>query len=351
MPDSRSVVFSDRPAPLTNSHLFSAGIDTDTDRVEQLTNGAGSEFTPSVAKNGGTIAFGAGSVDYDIVEIHLDGSVIDGIRSSVFEISPTSARGQTAYVAGGTGGPEIRLRTSEYASDRAIVTSGSFSEDPTFMLADTALAPDGRRVAFSRSGADEAIWVSTVTGDPPVRLAREPGDAFQRGPAWSPDGNQIAYFSTRKGRDVLMRARVGGFEPPDVVAEDAGSWPRWSPNGQWIATLNARGGGLILISPDGKVRKSVGTGEWLLHGWTGEGSTITGIKKTTKRTLAIAAVEVKSGTETTVAPLMALPAAFTYAGSPGAEPMRGFALSADGRSFRTSVIRATGDIWLMQRED
>jgi eukaryotic-like serine/threonine-protein kinase len=347
-PDSERIVFSDRSGLSINSHLFSAEISTG--RVEQITNGAGSELSPSVGKNGRAIAFGSAAIDYDVVKIGLDGSVTDIIKTPVVEMSPSSASGQIAYVTDRTGAPEIWLRTPDDDSDRPVVTEHSFGEDRTFLLADTIFAPDGRRIAFRRAGGDdEAIWISTTAGDPPVRLAKEPGDAFQRGPTWSPDRNQLAYFSNRQGRYVLMRARVGGFEAPVVVAEDAGVWPRWSPQGDWIASI-IPGKGLALISPDGKKRRTVGSGTWLLHGWNDDGSTLTGIKRSADRKLVVASIDVRSGLETPLGIAGSYPAGFTYAEATGTLPLRGFSFSADGRSFLTSMVRASGDIWLLERD-
>jgi hypothetical protein len=153
----------------------------------------------------------------------------------------------------------------------------------------------------------------------------------------------------RNGRYALIRARVGGLEPPVVVAQNTGAYPRWSPAGDWIAT-SGRPEGVTLFSADGKTRKKFGTGEWLLHGWTGDGKSVIGIRLSQNRKLDIVSIDISTGTEMAHGDLGTYPAGFAYANALGASPFRGFTLAADGRSFVTSMIRATGDIWLMERE-
>jgi hypothetical protein len=249
-----------------------------------------------------------------------------------------------------TGEPEIWLKTANQAWDRPIVTANSFGEDKTLFLFDTTFAPDARRIAYRRAGSHgEAIWISTIAADPPIRLGKEPEHAFQRGPAWSPDGNEIVYTSMRNGRHALIRARVGGLEPPVVVAENTGNCPRWSSAGDWIATAGP-GEGVTVLSRDGKTRKNLGTGDWLLHGWTSDSKSVIGIRLSPNRKLDIVSVDISTGLEVAIGELGSYPAAFAYADALGASPFRGFTLAADGRSFVTSILRATGDIWLMDRE-
>lgn len=68
------------------------------------------------------------------------------------------------------------------------------------------------------------------------------GDADNRDPVWSPDGERIAFVSSRHaerdfdlGSDIFIIARNGG--PIRQVTETRGSVesPKWSPDGHWIA--------------------------------------------------------------------------------------------------------------------
>ena len=190
--------------------------------------------------------------------------------------------------------------------------------------------------------------MAALNGGSPVRLAKEPGDAFQRGPSWSPDGNSITYFSARGGETVLVRARIGSMERPFVIARNAGTYPSWSPDGRWIVSRGP-GEGLTVISADGSARRTLGSGEWLVHGWSPDSRTVYGLKRTADRRLAVVAVSVAGGAETLTGTVGPWPAAFTYASAVGSDPVRGFSWSPDGRGFLTSMLHASGDLWVMRR--
>jgi Tol biopolymer transport system component len=214
-------------------------------------------------------------------------------------------------------------------------------------LSDTTLSPDGRRLAFRRSTPEEeAIWVSALTGDAPVRLGNEPGKAFQRFPAWSPDGNEIVYSSARNGRDVLVRARVGGVGGPVVIAGDAGTSPRWSPKGDLIAALGP-GDGLTVLSSDGTSSRRLGSGNWLLHGWSADGQAILGVRQ--RERVELVKVDVRIGGESVLAAIPVDPAALTVGMALGMEPMTGFTPASDGSGFLTSILNVNADIWTLER--
>jgi Tol biopolymer transport system component/tRNA A-37 threonylcarbamoyl transferase component Bud32 len=347
MPGGKEIVYAERSGLSAGSHLWRA--DLRLSRITPVTNGAGSELSPSISPSGKKLAFSATQVDYDVVRVGLDGRVEDLVASPVFEVSPTSSpQGAFAYVTDRSGRPEIWLKENDEAWERPLVTPESFGSDLTTFLFDAAFSPDGRRIAYRRAGEkDESIWISTITGDPPVRLAKERGGAIQRAPSWSPDGNSIVYYSMRNGTYVLMRARVGGIEAPVVLASDAGTYPRWSPKGDWIASIGTVEG-ITLVSADGLQRRDVGSGLWLLHGWSLDGTALYGIRRSEARRLEL--VSLRNGVETVLADMGRYPSSYSYGTVLGALPLRGFTMAPDGRSFITSVIRPKSDIWIIDRQ-
>jgi TolB protein len=109
-----------------------------------------------------------------------------------------------------------------------------------------AWSPDGETIAFVRSntkggpyGTDE-IWVMDQDGTNERRLTVPPVGDTSSGhdsmPEWSPDGNQIAFARSFRGRQDIYTIRADGTGLRRLT-KDSGrfSWPTWSPDGRRIA--------------------------------------------------------------------------------------------------------------------
>ncbi len=83
-------------------------------------------------------------------------------------------------------------------------------------------------------------------------VRRTPAQAFfQVEPAWSPDGEQIAFASRRDGRSHIYVMSADGSGTRQLTSgKHDDTAPAWSPDGKWIAF--ARDGRLYLMSPAGK---------------------------------------------------------------------------------------------------
>jgi Tol biopolymer transport system component len=98
-----------------------------------------------------------------------------------------------------------------------------------------AWSPGGDEVAFYsyRSGSRE-IWVQPVAGGPARHLT------LGEFPSWSPDGENIAFQDASE--DIWVVAAAGG-EPRRLIthpSEDRA--PRWSPDGKWLVFSSMRSG-------------------------------------------------------------------------------------------------------------
>jgi dipeptidyl aminopeptidase/acylaminoacyl peptidase len=98
-------------------------------------------------------------------------------------------------------------------------------------IRDHELSPDQQWVAFMETGETESILVARTDGSEYRRLT---DDAFRnRGPAWSPDGQHLAFYSDRSGTyDVWwMRPDGSGLEPLTKGTMQP-NFPTWSPDGK-----------------------------------------------------------------------------------------------------------------------
>jgi serine/threonine protein kinase/Tol biopolymer transport system component len=94
-----------------------------------------------------------------------------------------------------------------------------------------SLSPDGRSLLYVKSMDGNAdIYLQRVGGGNPLNLTHDsPGDDTQ--PAYSPDGQQIAFRSDREGGGLFVMGATG--ESARRVAGD-GYNPSWSPDGRKI---------------------------------------------------------------------------------------------------------------------
>jgi len=102
-------------------------------------------------------------------------------------------------------------------------------------LSSPSLSPSAARTAFEARG--EIITVPEEKGDF-RNLTNTPG-VMERYPAWSPDGQKIAYFSDESGEYMLrVRDQKGSGEVVRIELENNPTFyfsPRWSPDNKKIA--------------------------------------------------------------------------------------------------------------------
>ena len=96
-------------------------------------------------------------------------------------------------------------------------------------------SPNGERLAFAstRSGTEE-IWIANSDGTNPLKMTSVGGPQCSN-PQWSPDGQRIVFNSRREGTADLyvLQPDTGQIhritnDPSEEIE------PRWSRDGQWI---------------------------------------------------------------------------------------------------------------------
>ncbi|HSJ13796.1 MAG TPA: S9 family peptidase [Longimicrobiales bacterium] len=109
-----------------------------------------------------------------------------------------------------------------------------------------ALSPDGRRVLYPVTSYDlesfrsrTEIWAVPTTGGTPERfITSETGN--NSAPAWSPDGSQIAFVSTRDRTSQLYLMPAAGGAPRQLTNVTGGvRGPVWSRDGSRIVFVSS----------------------------------------------------------------------------------------------------------------
>jgi Tol biopolymer transport system component len=95
-------------------------------------------------------------------------------------------------------------------------------------------SPDGTTIAMTTRGTREDLY---LLGKDRGELRQLTNDPFRdRGPQWSPDGSEIAFYSNRSGTYQLWTIQADGSGLRQLTDVPDGAWfPYWSPDGTRIA--------------------------------------------------------------------------------------------------------------------
>ena len=108
------------------------------------------------------------------------------------------------------------------------------TEEGTWMAVD--ISPDGRWILFDLLGH---IYRVSAAGGEAHCLTQESGIAINSHPRYSPDGNEIAFVSDRKGQMNLWVMKADGSNPEPVFLDldTRITEPAWTPDGQHIVAV------------------------------------------------------------------------------------------------------------------
>jgi serine/threonine-protein kinase len=122
---------------------------------------------------------------------------------------------------------------------------------------------DGTHLAFDerKPGAQRDIWVLT-RGEDPAPFVLTPFDEWS--PAFSPDGQWLAYVSNESGRNEIYVQPYPGPGGKWAISSDGGTEPAWSPDGREL--FYRRGDQLLAGSVQVKPVFSTGSTRVLFEG-------------------------------------------------------------------------------------
>jgi Tol biopolymer transport system component len=169
------------------------------------------------------------AVSIDLSSMQVNGDPVTaqaGIDSNVTGNFAVAANGTLAFISG-AGGDARNMLTwlDQSTATPAIALERNF--------VDPRISPDGRRLAVEITSEGDDIWVLDLVRATPTRLTFENGE--DETPAWSPDGEWIAYSSDRPGQPrTIFRKRADGSGPEEKLwANEAHMHvDGWTPDGR-----------------------------------------------------------------------------------------------------------------------
>ena len=199
---------------------------------------------PSVTGDGSRIAFFVSMTAQD-GEIVEDIFAVDRVGTNMKRLTTTagvdnapawSPRPGANLLAfhrldGTTGRSDIWVMNGDGTSQR------NLTADLPIELArgEPAWSPDGQWIAFSQSRATAgpgrgSIWIMRADGSEKRQLTSHPDNGFDLHPTWSPDGQRIAFQRASVAIVTVATGTVTYLNVPGIAAH-----PSWSPDGRHIA--------------------------------------------------------------------------------------------------------------------
>ena len=340
MPDNRRVVMALQDAPYGAEQLWT--VDTKSGERHALTSGTRNTSGPAVAPDGNRIVFRETSGNYDIVSVDLsNGAASSLIATERNEEMPAwaAAENSLVYVTNRNGPEEIWLRQNGVA-DRPIVSTRDFPPDTTLGFMAPALSPRGDRVMYTRieRGGLARLWISAVAGGIPIRATHDDDRRGEFAGSWSPDGTWFVYYAPTGDKQELLKVQTTGEGVPVLLKAaipETRDVPTWSPSGEWIQFATS------LISPDGKMERSLPQSAPAYYAFSKDGKLLYGLRAENEKQLLFS-IDIAGGAE------RAIGSPNTFEPRSPFSPSIRLSLAPDGKSltYGTGIIR--NSLWILE---
>jgi TolB protein len=144
---------------------------------------------------------------------------------------PQGLRGELLFQSDREGSPRLYILNLSTASVRRVGTIGDWvDEEPRW-------SPDGQRIAFASTRAEKGnidIFVMNADGSNVVRLTDH--RAPEQGPVWAADGKSVFFTGERDGRGEIYRVWLADRRVERMTSGiNRAIMPATSPDGRYLA--------------------------------------------------------------------------------------------------------------------
>ena len=184
-----------------------------------------------------------------IASVGEDGTVA-GAAYGHAKVTATAPGGKTAtadvyvvgeiIVASSRSAPNTPGKFQLYAIERSNLAQLTKLTPDTSSASDPAFSPDGSRIAFvSQRDGNAEIYVMNADGTGSARITNDPQPDGR--PAFAPDGQSLVFHSARTaGKQQIWAVNLDGTALTQLTRDSVNASPTVSPDGQTIAYVSTR---------------------------------------------------------------------------------------------------------------